>query len=87
MMISHWDRGYFTITAIHCFKNGYFGKQPLAWKEYCGLYLPFKDTVRLKVTHLLIGYKLCGVANQKCYFPMLLNLGKSREQFQDTERS
>ena len=21
--------------AVHCFDNGYVGKQPVAWKEYC----------------------------------------------------
>ena len=24
-----------TLTAVRCFCNGYVGKQPLAWKEYC----------------------------------------------------
>ena len=26
------------LTAVRCFDNGYVGKQPLAWKEYCAEY-------------------------------------------------
>ena len=32
---SHWDRTHSSLTAVHCFDNGYVGKQPLGWKEYC----------------------------------------------------
>ena len=27
-----------TLTTVNCFDNGYVGKQPLAWKEYCAEY-------------------------------------------------
>ena len=27
--------GFIPLTAVHCFDNGYVGKQPSAWKEYC----------------------------------------------------
>ena len=32
---SHCDRIHFSLTAVRCFDNGYVGKQPVAWKEYC----------------------------------------------------
>ena len=32
---SHCDRIHSTLTAVHCFGNGYVGNQPVAWKEYC----------------------------------------------------
>ena len=35
---SHCDRIHSSLTAVHCFQNGYEGKQPLAWKEYCAEY-------------------------------------------------
>ena len=31
----HFDRIHSSLTAVHCFDNGYVGKQPVAWKEYC----------------------------------------------------
>ena len=31
----HCDRIHFSPTTLHCFDNGYVGKQPVAWKEYC----------------------------------------------------
>ena len=30
---SHWIHS--SLTAVPCFDNGYVGKQPVAWKEYC----------------------------------------------------
>ena len=30
--------GFIPLTAVHCFDNGYVGKQPAAWKEYCAEY-------------------------------------------------
>ena len=27
-----------SLTAVHCFDNGYVGKQPVAWEEYCAEY-------------------------------------------------
>ena len=27
--------GFISLTIVHCFGNGYVGKQPVAWKEYC----------------------------------------------------
>ena len=30
---SHWDRSHSFLTAVHCFHNGYEGKQPVAWKH------------------------------------------------------
>ena len=27
-----------SLTTVHCFDNGFVGKQPLAWKEYCAEY-------------------------------------------------
>ena len=32
---SHCDRIHSSLTAVRCFDNGYVGKQPVAWKEYC----------------------------------------------------
>ena len=31
-------RELMTVTAVRCFDNGYVGKQPVAWKEYCAEY-------------------------------------------------
>ena len=33
--VKHCDRINFLLKAVLCFDNGYVGKQPLAWKEYC----------------------------------------------------
>ena len=30
--------GFIPFTAVHCFHNGYVGKQPVAWKECCADY-------------------------------------------------
>ena len=30
--------GFIPLAAVHCFDNGYVGKQPVAWKEYCAEY-------------------------------------------------
>ena len=30
----HWDSIHSSLTAVHCFDNGFMGKQPVAWK-YC----------------------------------------------------
>ena len=35
---SHCDRIHFSLITVHCFDNGYLGKQPVAWKEYCAEY-------------------------------------------------
>ena len=35
---SHCDRIHSSLTAVHCFNNGYVGKQSVAWKEYCAEY-------------------------------------------------
>ena len=32
---THCDRIHSSLTTVHCFDNGYVGKQPVAWKEYC----------------------------------------------------
>ena len=32
---SHCDRIHSSLTAVSCLYNGYVGKQPVAWKEYC----------------------------------------------------
>ena len=32
---SHFDRIHSSLTVVQCFDNGYVGKQPVAWKEYC----------------------------------------------------
>ena len=32
------DDSHSSVTAVHCFNNGYLGKQPVAWKEYCAEY-------------------------------------------------
>ena len=29
------DRIQSSVTAVHCFDNGYVREQPVAWKEYC----------------------------------------------------
>ena len=35
---SHCDRIYSSLTAVRCFDNGFVGKQPVTWKEYCAEY-------------------------------------------------
>ena len=30
--------GFFPLAAVQCFDDGYVGKQPVAWKEYCAVY-------------------------------------------------
>ena len=35
---SHCDRIHFSLTAVQYFDNGEVGKEPVAWKEYCGEY-------------------------------------------------
>ena len=35
---SHFDRIRSSLTTVCCFENGYVGKQPVAWKEYCVKY-------------------------------------------------
>ena len=35
---SHYDKIHFSLTAIHCFHNGYVEKQQVAWKEHCVKY-------------------------------------------------
>ena len=35
---SHCNRIHPSLNAVHCFDNGYAGKQPVAWKEYCAEY-------------------------------------------------
>ena len=32
---SHCDRINSSFAAVRCFDNGFMGKQPVAWKEYC----------------------------------------------------
>ena len=32
---SHCDRIHYSLTPVCCFNDGYVGKQPVAWKEYC----------------------------------------------------
>ena len=32
---SHCKRSRSSLTAFHCFNNVHFGKQPVAWREYC----------------------------------------------------
>ena len=39
MTDSHCDRIHSSLTAVCCYDNGYVGKQPVAWKEYCVEYL------------------------------------------------
>ena len=35
---SHCDRIHSFLIAVRCFDDGYVGKQPVAWKEYCAEY-------------------------------------------------
>ena len=37
-LVSHCERILSSLTAVHCFDNGYVRKQPVAWKEYCAKY-------------------------------------------------
>ena len=32
---SHCNRIQSSLCSVHCLDNGYVGKQPVAWKEYC----------------------------------------------------
>ena len=36
---SQCDRIHSSLITVHCSDNGYVGKQPMAWKEYCAKYL------------------------------------------------
>ena len=36
---SHCNRIHSSLTTVHCFDNGYVGKQPVAWEEYYTQYL------------------------------------------------
>ena len=29
------DRIHFSLTVVHCYADGYVGKQPVVWKEHC----------------------------------------------------
>ena len=40
---SYSDRIHSSLTAVRCFDNGYVGKYPVAWKEYCAEYWLKKD--------------------------------------------
>ena len=35
---SHYERIHSSPIDVHCFDDGYVGKQPVAWKEYCAEY-------------------------------------------------
>ena len=35
---SHCYRIHSSLTVVRCFDNGYVGKQPVTWKEYCAEY-------------------------------------------------
>ena len=35
----HRERIHSSLTAVRCFDNGYMGRHPMAWKEYCAEYL------------------------------------------------
>ena len=35
---SHGDKIHSSITVVPCFQDGYVGKQPVAWNEYCAEY-------------------------------------------------
>ena len=37
--VSHCDRIHSSLTAVYCFDDGYVGKQPFVWEEYCAEYL------------------------------------------------
>ena len=52
---SYCDRIHSSLTAVCCFDNGYVGKQPVAWKEYCVVYWLSMDrcTGRRNITELL----------------------------------
>ena len=34
----HRNRIHSSLSVVHCFDNGYMGKQPVAWEEYCAEY-------------------------------------------------
>ena len=35
---SYCDEIHSSLTTVRCFDNGYVGKQPVTWKEYCAKY-------------------------------------------------
>ena len=37
-LMSHCNRIHSSLPTFHCFNNGYQGKQPVAWTEYCTEY-------------------------------------------------
>ena len=43
---SRWNRFYSSHPAVHCFDDGYVGKQSVAWKEYRGGVLVEKKNLR-----------------------------------------
>ena len=78
---SHCNRIHSSLTAVHCFDNGYVRKQPVAWKEYCAEYW-FKElqesmdrcTGRRDITEMHVLLKTTLNTNQSvthCYTDLL----------------
>ena len=66
------DRIHSCLTAVFCFDNGYVGKQPVAWKEYCGEYWlkELKESMdrctgRLNITEKLLKMALNTIQTNK----------------------
>ena len=53
---SQCDRIHSSLTPVHCFKDGYVGKQPVAKKEYCGEYWYYRQPGKHGWVHLLLQY-------------------------------
>ena len=76
---SHCDRIHFSLSAVRYFDNGYVGKQPVAWKEYCAEYWlkelqesMDKFTGRLDITDTLLKTALNTVQPSSfCLFSIL----------------
>ena len=63
---SHCNRVLSSLTTVPCFDNGFVGKQPVAWKEYCAEYWlkELKESMDRHTGH-------CGIA--KILLKMVLN--------------
>ena len=81
---SHCDKIYSSLTAIHCLDNGYLGKQPVAWKEYCAEYW-FKElqknmdrcTGRRDITEILLKMALNTIQSINQHLSQQLLCGKA----------
>ena len=63
-MICHCYRIHSSLTAVHCFDDGYVRRQPMAWKEYCAG-VPVKESskawIGVLATEIMLKMALCTI--------------------------